>query len=307
MNKMATEHKKIKSKKIRFQKEEIRSAIILLLPSFLLLTIFVVLPLLLSFKNSFYQSNAYMDPELVWLKNYIAVISDKGFIKSIGVGLRFIAVIVPAQILLSFILANFVLKLKGWLSRFIKVSIYMPVLMSGIIVGAIFAYIYAYDGGLFNWILSWFSIEPIAWVNDPKWALFAVSLAAIWNGLGYTTLIMIGGLLDIPKDYYEAAKMDGAGWFARMRYITLPSLKNVGIFLLISSFVASFQIFELPFIITGGGPLDKTLGPVGFLYYHFTWDNTLGFTYAASVMIAIVITSISLIIFKLITSEKSGE
>ncbi|MGI6768578.1 MAG: carbohydrate ABC transporter permease [Bacilli bacterium] len=300
-------NKKSKKEKRKYHKEEVRSALILLLPSFIILTIFVIFPLLFSIKNSFYDSNKYMAPKYVGLQNYITILADKAFLKSLFVGLKFVALIVPAQIILAFIIAHFVLKLKGRIARIAKVAIYMPCLLSGIVVGAIFSYIYAYDGGLLNWILSWFSIEKVAWVNDPKWAIIAVSLAAIWNGLGYVTLVMMGGLLDIPKDYYEAAKIDGANGFQRMIYITIPCLKNIGIYLLVSCFVASFQIFELPFIITGGGPLDSTLGPVGFLYYHFTWDNTLGYTYAASVLITIVITSLSAIVFKLISSEKSGE
>lgn len=299
--------KEKKGKKRKFHKEEVRSALILLLPSFLILTIFVILPLILLFKNSFYESSAYMEPKFVGFKNYLTILADKAFLKSLFVGLKFVLLIVPAEIIVAFFLAHFILKLKGRVAKLAKVAVYMPCLLSGIVVGAIFSYIYAYDGGLLNWILSWFSVEKIAWVNDPKWAIVAVSIAAIWSGLGYVTLVMMGGMLDIPNDYYEAAKIDGANSFQRMLYITIPCLKNVGIFLLISCFVSAFQLFELPFIITGGGPVDSTLGPVGFLYYHFTWDNTLGYTYAASVMITIVIAGISTIIFKLITSEKSGE
>ena len=99
--------------------------------------------------------------------------------------------------------------------------------------------------------------------------------------------------------------MDGAGFFAQMVHITIPSMRNLGVYLLISSFVSTFQLFELPFVLTGGGPLDMTQGPVGYLYYHFTWDDTLGMTYAGSVLVAIVLTSISSVVFRVVNSEKS--
>lgn len=294
-------------RKPRFKREESLSALVLLIPSLILLTTFVVIPLVTSVKNSFFQSNAYMDAVYVGLGNYLSVLKDTKFWKAIWVGGKFILSIVPIQIVLAFFIAHMIIKIKRPLSSIAKTAIYMPCLLSGIIVGAIFSYIYAYDGGLLNWILGWFGIQPIAWTGDPKWALFSVAVAAIWSGLGYVTLVMLGGLLDIPRDYYEAAKLDGAGFFAQMFRITIPCIKNLGVYLIISSFVSTFQLFELPFILTGGGPFDLTQGPVGFLYYHFTWDKTLGYTYSASVLIAIVLTSISAVIFKLISSEKSTD
>ena len=212
----------------------------------------------------------------------------------------------PIQLILAFFIAHLVIQLPKHLSSFVKVTVYMPCLLSGIIVGAIFSYIYASDaGGFLNNLLSKFGVAPIGWTGEPRWALFSVAVAAIWNGLGYTTLVMLGGILDIPRDYYEAAKLDGAGFFAQMVHITIPSMRNLGVYLLISSFVSTFQLFELPFVLTGGGPLDMTQGPVGYLYYHFTWDDTLGMTYAGSVLVAIVLTSISSVVFRVVNSEKS--
>ena len=284
-------------KKSAWKKDDLLTAYLVLLPSFLLLVTFV---------NSFYDSSAYMDAVWKGMGNYTKVLTDEKFWKSIGVGLKFILSIVPIQLILAFFIAHLVIQLPKHLSSFVKVTVYMPCLLSGIIVGAIFSYIYASDaGGFLNNLLSKFGISPIGWTGEPRWALFSVAVAAIWNGLGYTTLVMLGGILDIPRDYYEAAKLDGAGFFAQMVHITIPSMRNLGVYLLISSFVSTFQLFELPFVLTGGGPLDMTQGPVGYLYYHFTWDDTLGMTYAGSVLVAIVLTSISSVVFRVVNSEKS--
>lgn len=293
-------------KKSAWKKDDLLTAYLVLLPSFLLLVTFVIAPLVISVVNSFYDSSAYMDAIWKGMGNYTKVLADEKFWKSIGVGLKFILAIVPIQLILAFFIAHLVIQLPKHLSSFVKVTVYMPCLLSGIIVGAIFSYIYASDaGGFLNNLLSKFGISPIGWTGEPRWALFSVAVAAIWNGLGYTTLVMLGGILDIPRDYYEAAKLDGAGFFAQMVHITIPSMRNLGVYLLISSFVSTFQLFELPFVLTGGGPLDMTQGPVGYLYYHFTWDDTLGMTYAGSVLVAIVLTSISSVVFRVVNSEKS--
>ena len=292
-------------KKSAWKKDDLLTAYLVLLPSFLLLVTFVIAPLVISVVNSFYDSSAYMDAVWKGMGNYTKVLTDEKFWKSIGVGLKFILSIV-IQLILAFFIAHLVIQLPKHLSSFVKVTVYMPCLLSGIIVGAIFSYIYASDaGGFLNNLLSKFGISPIGWTGEPRWALFSVAVAAIWNGLGYTTLVMLGGILDIPRDYYEAAKLDGAGFFAQMVHITIPSMRNLGVYLLISSFVSTFQLFELPFVLTGGGPLDMTQGPVGYLYYHFTWDDTLGMTYAGSVLVAIVLTSISSVVFRVVNSEKS--
>ena len=293
-------------KKSAWKKDDLLTAYLVLLPSFLLLVTFVIAPLVISVVNSFYDSSAYMDAMWKGMGNYTKVLTDEKFWKSIGVGLKFILSIVPIQLILAFFIAHLVIQLPKHLSSFVKVTVYMPCLLSGIIVGAIFSYIYASDaGGFLNNLLSKFGVAPIGWTGEPRWALFSVAVAAIWNGLGYTTLVMLGGILDIPRDYYEAAKLDGAGFFAQMVHITIPSMRNLGVYLLISSFVSTFQLFELPFVLTCGGPLDMTQGPVGYLYYHFTWDDTLGMTYAGSVLVAIVLTSISSVVFRVVNSEKS--
>ena len=288
------------------KREDAITAYLVLLPSFILLVTFVIVPLIISVVNSFYDRSAYMDAVWKGMGNYKKVLTDSKFWKAIGVGLKFILAIVPIQLVLAFFIAHLVMQLPKHLSSFVKVAVYMPCLLSGIIVGAIFSYIYASDaGGFLNHLLGKFGVSPIGWTGEPDWALFSVAVAAIWNGLGYTTLVMLGGLLDIPKDYYEAAKLDGAGFFAQMFHITIPCMRNLGVYLLVSSFVSTFQLFELPFVLTGGGPLDRTQGPVGYLYYHFTWDDTLGMTYAGSVLVAIVLTGISSVVFRLVNSEKS--
>ena len=200
-------------KKSAWKKDDLLTAYLVLLPSFLLLVTFVIAPLVISVVNSFYDSSAYMDAVWKGMGNYTKVLTDEKFWKSIGVGLKFILSIVPIQLILAFFIAHLVIQLPKHLSSFVKVTVYMPCLLSGIIVGAIFSYIYASDaGGFLNNLLSKFGVAPIGWTGEPRWALFSVAVAAIWNGLGYTTLVMLGGILDIPREIGRSGifRTDGA-------------------------------------------------------------------------------------------------
>ncbi|GHT79858.1 hypothetical protein FACS1894130_09880 [Spirochaetia bacterium] len=186
------------------------------------MTLFVIVPIIISLYSSFMEGNAYTEPVFVKLANYRKVFMDTKFWGSFGVGLKYVAIVVPSQIILAFFLASLITKLKRPLSGITKVAIYLPCILSGIVTGVIFMYIYEYNGGLLNFMLGVFGLDKQIWLGDPKLALVSVSVAAIWGGIGYVTLVMLGALLDVPQDYYEAAKIDGAGVFARTFHITLP-------------------------------------------------------------------------------------
>ena len=110
---------------------------------------------------------------------------------------------------------------------------------------------------------------------------------------------------EVSCDFYEAAKLDGANWWKQTVYITVPSLKNVGIYLLISLVVSSFQLYEIALVIVGAGALHSTEGPIYYLYYQFNYTKNMGEVYAASLIVAIVLTALSSVIFRLTSSEKS--
>lgn len=300
----------VKASKIKrkYSKDEVLTALGCLAPSFILLMLFIVVPLILSIYFSFFDINYYKGNVFVGFANYKKILTGSmstEFFKSIVVGLKYIAIIVPIQIILSFLIANLIMKLNKRFSSILKVAIYLPCLLSGVVVGAIFSFLYNYDGGLFNSVLQGLGLQKINWTGDKNWAIVSVCIAAIWNGFGYTTLVMLGGLYDIPKDYYEASKMDGANWWKQTIYITIPSLKNIGMYLIVSLMVSAFQLYEIALVIVGSGALHATEGPIYYLYYQFNYSKNMGEVYAASVLIAIILTAISSIIFKFTSSEKS--
>lgn len=163
---------------------------------------------------------------------------------------------------------------------------------------------YDYSGGLLNWFLGIFGIDPIAWIGDPAWALLAIAIPAIWLGMGLTSLIMVAAMVDIPTEYYEAAAMEGANWWQKTAYITLPQMKNIILYLLITGFVAAIQQFELPLVMTGGGPLDSTTLPNLFIFNHFRNDINVGYSIAAALVMFVVLGTVSAIVFKFVNSER---
>ena len=298
----------VRKKHRKYRKNEVITAYLCLLPSFVLMMLFITVPLILSLCFSFFDINYYKGNTFIGLENFAKVLfgsASKDFFSSVVIGLEYVAIIVPVQLVLSFLVASLVMKINKRYAAVIKVAIYLPCLLSGIVVGAIFSFLYNYEGGVLNTILEGLGLAKVNWTNARGWALLAVCIAASWNGLGYNMLIMLGGLYDIPKDYYEAARLDGADWWKQTIYITIPSLKNVGIYLLISLVVSSFQLYEIALVIVGAGALHSTEGPIYYLYYQFNYTKNMGEVYAASLIVAVVLTALSSVIFRLTSSEKS--
>jgi multiple sugar transport system permease protein len=211
---------------------------------------------------------------------------------------------VPPMLILAFFFSSLAVSVSRWFAGVLKVSIYIPTIISSVITSIIFVLIYNSSGGILNAMLDGFGIDPIAWIGDPAWALFAIAVPAIWLGIGLTSLIMVAAMVDIPTEYYEAAAMEGANWWQKTRFITLPQMKNVFLYLLITGFVAAIQQFELPLVMTGGGPLNATTLPNLFIFNHFRNDINVGFSIAAALLLFVVLGTVSALVFRFVNSER---
>ncbi|MBB6672432.1 carbohydrate ABC transporter permease [Cohnella nanjingensis] len=281
------------------------TAYLLLAPIFLLLTIFVVVPFFYALRVSFYDWSFYQDSAFVGFRNFYMVLTDDLFLESVWVGLKFALMVMPALLVLAFLFANVVKRLGPRLSGFVKTAVYIPTIISGIVASVIFVFIFDYTGGLANYIIGLFGAEPRAWLADVATALPSIAAPAVWLGFGLTTLIMLAGLHDIPESYYEAADLEGAGAWTKMRYITVPLMRNVILYLLVTGFTAQISQFELSLVMTGGGPLSVTTTPNLYILNHFRNDVMVGNSIAASLLLFVVLGSISAIIFRVLNSEKA--
>ncbi|GAB2600602.1 carbohydrate ABC transporter permease [Pseudactinotalea suaedae] len=277
----------------------------MLAPIVVLLTIFVVWPVVYAIYLSFYNWSFYTPPIPVGWRNYVNVLGDRTFIESVGRGLLFAIIVVPTQLVIGFLFASLVKTVSGKIATILKVSIYIPTIISGVIASIVFVLIYNYQGGILNAFVGIFGVEKQAWLGNADTALAALTVPAVWLGLGIGTLIMLAGLVDIPTSYYEAADLDGASWFQKTFFITIPLMRNIFLYLLIAGFTGAVQQFELPLVMTDGGPLERTLLPNLYIFQHFRNDTYVGYSIAAAILLMLVLGSISAGIFRVLNSEKA--
>lgn len=284
------------------------TAYLMILPSFAFLVTFVLVPLFMAVEKSFTDWNFYLESGFVGLRNFRLVLQNELFLISLVNGLKFVSLIVPAQLVLSFLFAHVLKGLTGGYGAFVKTAVYVPTVISGVVASTIFLFLLNFRAGLFNMILAKFGIARVAFLADPSWAVVSITVPALWLGFGYNSLVMYAGLINIPGTYYEAAAVDGAGAFTRLVRITLPSMRNVMILLAIGLLTGTLQMFDLVLMMTGGGPLNLTLTPILFLYNNFrSLDRTMGYTVAGALIMMLAITAVNTIVFTLIRSRKSQD
>jgi ABC-type sugar transport system permease subunit len=285
-----------------------RTAYLMLAPMVVLLAVFVMWPLAYSFYLSGFEISFYLDPKFVGLQFYQYVLEDQRFWQSLGVGVLYAAMVVPTGMIVSLLIASFIKSLSARMAAYMKTTIYVPAVVSTVVASVLFVFIYQ-DQGLANWLLSLLNLGPVNWLQNPGAALPAIAVPGIWLGLGITTLIMLAGLLDIPDSYYESAQLDGANWFQRTWFITIPLLKNVLLYLFVTGFVLAVQMLDLPLIMTNGGPVNATTTPNLFIFNTFRDGSTYStsFSLTAALLLFIVLGSISALVFRLINSEKSRD
>lgn len=298
------ERRAIRQRQNRHRFRDDKIAYWFLVPVVGLLGIFVIWPAIYAAYLSFQNWSFYKDPEFVGWKNFTDVMSDPLFWASVGRGFVFVAMTVPPMLILAFLFASLVVSVGKKFASVLKVSIYIPTIISAVITSIIFVLIYDYSGGLLNWFLAFFGVDPIAWIGDPAWALLAIAVPAIWLGMGLTSLIMVAAMVDIPQEFYEAAAMEGANWWQKTAFITLPQMKNILLYLLITGFVAAIQQFELPLVMTNGGPLDSTMLPNLFIFNHFRNDINVGYSIAAALLMFVVLGTVSAVVFRFVNSER---
>jgi len=153
-------------------------------------------------------------------------------------------------------------------TNFFRTSFFIPVIASEVGIGMIWRWIYNGDYGLINMFLSIFGVDGPAFLYEKVWAMPAVIVVSIWRAMGYNMVLFLAGLQNIPEEYYEAARIDGAGNWQSFRHITLPLLSPVTFFIMVVSFINSFQVFGLLYIMTDGGPGYSTT-----VYVFYLWQN----------------------------------
>jgi multiple sugar transport system permease protein len=210
---------------------------------FLAPSLFIVIPMLTSLWLTLQDWNLLSPPEYIGLANFRELFADNDFWRALQYTLLFIVMYIPAVFLLAFGVALLLnSQLRGVV--FVRAATYLPVVASWVVVTLIWKWIFNPSYGLANFLLSRFGIEGPAWLFEPSTALIAMVITSVWKDLGYVAVMYLGGLQGISETYYEAAKIDGANTWQRLRFVTIPMLTPTLFFILIILLINSFQVFE---------------------------------------------------------------
>jgi len=277
-------------------KPEARAAILLLLPAMTLITVFYLIPVagsavLSATDFDIYSVGDASHTRFVGFGNYAKLLNNALFWRALTNTLYYSLVGGPLTILIALGAA---LLLNSKLARFkplFRTIYFAPVVTTLVAVAVVFRFLYHSRVGLLNRILDLFGVAPIDWLGDPRWAMPALILFAVWKNFGYAAVIFMAGLQNVPEELYEAARIDGAGPVRQFRYVTLPELGPTFVFVAVITAIGFLQAFAEPYVLTPeGGPLNSTVTIVMLMYREgFRWWN-MGYAAAvAFVLFALVI------------------
>lgn len=225
---------------------------LLVAPTVILICVFKIYPIIASVVQAFLSKDGS-----VTLDNYKFLFADKTFWNSLKVTLKFNLIIIPVQIVVSFIMAMLVnVKVKG--IEIFRTIFYLPFCVSLTVSTVIWQMLLNVNNGVVNSFLGLFGVRPIGFLIDKKWALLSIILISSWRGCAYWMMFFLAGLKGIDRDVYESAKMDGSGFFSTLFRITIPLLKNTSLFVLVANTTANFLLFAPVQIATEGGPQGST-------------------------------------------------
>ncbi len=282
------------------KRREMLTAYAFILPTFIGFVIFIVGPMLASFAVSLFSWNMLTPPQFIGFANFEKLFNDVRIGNVYLTTFKLALMIVPTNMILGLALAVLLdRKMPGFVRNFFKTSFFFPYVVSGVAVSIIWTFMFHRDLGPFNYYLGQLGIERISWLNSSAYSPLAIMIADVWRNVGFYVLVFWGGMQAIPRDYYEAAEVDGASSWRQFIHITLPLLSPTILFLSVISVIGALQIFEQPQILTNGGPGDATRTIVMYLYEQGFRFFDMGYASAIAISLFVIILILTLIQFRL--------
>ncbi|MCC7447978.1 MAG: sugar ABC transporter permease [Anaerolineae bacterium] len=283
--------------------EEYRTAFILIAPAMLGIVIFSFIPIIQAFSTSFYDA-PLLSPRRTYigLDNYITAFNDPVFIRSIVNTVVYAIGAVILQVILALGLALLIRdRLPG--VGFFRSAYFLPVVTSLVVVSTVWKVMYNTNDGLINSLLRTVNITPQPWLTSPHLALLSIIIIGVWKEVGFSMLVLLGGLNNIPAELYEAASIDGArGWY-RFWHITLPLLRRPMLFVVVLSTINAFKVFTPIYLITEGGPVDSTQTMVYYIYQTSFKYFKMGYASALSFIVLALVLVFTIVQFRMLRSD----
>ena len=269
-------------------------------PAIILLTIFLIIPFLLSFWTAMTNQPLVPRPtpvRFIWFTNFIRIFQDDLFWTSLWNVSRFTFWILPAQCGLAFLTA-LLLHQKMPFRNLLRGMFFLPAITSMVVVCVIWGTLFQYPTGPFNQILGFVSggyIQPIDWLGDPNWAMFSLVLLSAWQAYGFQMIVYLAGLQGIPDELYDAARIDGANALQRFWHVTMPQLRPTHVFVLVITTIQAFKLYTQVAILTQGGPKSSTETVVHYMVRAGFEEQKLGYASAVSVILFVIVLIIALV------------
>ena len=288
----------------RFYNSQAFVAVLFLLVPVLLLTALKIYPVFYNIYLSFTRYELFEPPRYVGMKNYNYVFSNSVTRQSIINTLLFTIEAVPVGTALALTIAKLLdQSIRGRV--FLRTLYYLPVVSSVVVSAMIWRWIYSPQHGLLNYLLGTLGIPAQNWLNDPNLALISLVVVTIWGSIGSNMVIFLAGLQDIPKDVIEAARVDGANPLQSFLLITVPLMRPVILFVVVTFTIGIFRNFGLIFMLTQGGPFNRTNTMVWEVYQNVFGYLRLGRGAAISVVMLVIVLILTLISFRVLR-ERQG-
>lgn len=285
------------------RRKEAITGYLFILPAAIGLLAFYALPTLRALQISLTDWNLMRPAKWVGGDNYARLWGDGQFWESMQVTLMYVVYNIPLQTALGLLIAVLADRLAK--SVALRAVIIAPYLISNVVAGLVWLLMLDPLIGITNAFLGSMGVGPQAFLSSPDQALISVAGISIWRHVGFTALLFYAGLQSIPKDLYEAARLDGASEGAMFRMITLPLLRPVMVFVLVTSVVGSFQVFDVIAVTTQGGPADSTRAVLWYIYENAFQFSRMGYASAMSMVLFIILIMVTLLQMRLLRGDQS--
>lgn len=274
----------------------------MLLPFALFYLVFLVGPLIYTVVAGFFETSLLKSGlgDFAGLSNYTAVLGDAEFWRTLRNTLWFTVLTTVPLVLLSLALALLADRfVRGrW---FIRFAFFAPFVLPSAVVSLLFMFIYADQLGLAQEVVKWFGVDtPPSWLGDPDWAMISIAAATVWWTIGFNFVLYLAGLQDVPREVHEAAAIDGAGPWQRIRHVVVPMLGRTTTLVTVLQIIASLKVFDQIYMMTSGGPDGSTRPSLQLIYDTGFVEGRVGYASTVSLLLFLVILFVSLVWFALV-------
>lgn len=275
---------------------------ILTAPAVILLIAFLIIPIIGTIYYSFFTYQVMRPDNIIFngFKNYQKLFHDRNFWTALKNTVYFTVLVVPFQCILALALALLVSSKRRGVAIF-RTMYFSPQVTSMVVIAILWVILYNSNPstGLINAFLGHFGIGPINFLNDPKTAMNSIIFMSAWQGAGYQMMIFLAGINGIPSEQYEAAAVDGATKFQQFLYVTLPGLKNTIKYVLMITIIQAMKLFTQPYIMTHGGPQNKTKTLVYYIYEQGFQKGNFGYACSIAAIFFVIVVALSMVVKKL--------